>query len=324
MMTPQARNFRTRLRIYRAVMTKQQRSATRRRRPRKVLFPKTIERVYARQLTTLFGELTTYCIQQLTPFLQHYTPIHTDSIDTELQEIFNNIDLWIAFQYGDTLIDSGRLGHILETIVEGMFGKNSVFFEKEIKVMAGVPLEVPQEWFPEVKSMWEQENYRLIKSMQSSYVTQLNTTVMNGLQNGIEFEELVSQIGKITDGLQGYKSRRLARDQIGKLQSYISKGQALSIGAEGYIWMTVYDERLRGNPTGKYPRSIPSHYMMDNLVCSWTDPTVYSIDNGITWLKKTGKMVMSHVGMEIMCRCTAATIFTDMLYEIDRELGDNI
>jgi hypothetical protein len=78
---------------------------------------------------------------------------------------------------------------------------------------------------------------------------------------------------------------------------------------------------VRGNPLGKYPKAIPSHYDIDNALCSWDDSSVYSIDGGSTWIKRTARMPTVEPGMALLCRCLASPSVQDILNDIDAGIG---
>lgn len=317
-------NIRNTIKMYRSVMTPAQRKRSRNTRPRVRPYPLAIERAYYRYIGDVVADTIDFTIDQYRPFLLRYAPRQrTDSIEDELAEINKLIDEYLLGVFGPVYTGAGALGRNLSAIAERLFGRDSSFFEKEIVIRTGVPLNIDTPWWPEVKSLWMQENYRLVKTLNTNYVTQLNTIILNGVQKGLEFEELILQIEKLHKSMTGFNSYRIARDQIGKLNGLIAKEQSLSIGAETYVWLTARDEKVRGNPLGKYPKAIPSHFIMDSYLFSWRNLDVYSADGGRTWVAKTGDMVRNHPGMEIMCRCTAASTYID-LYAIDRELGDAI
>ena len=42
------------------------------------------------------------------------------------------------------------------------------------------------------------------------------------------------------------------------------------------------------------------------MLCKWSDPTVYSDDNGVTWKKRSAiGGVELHAGKDYQCRCNA-------------------
>lgn len=305
-------------------MSPAKRRRTRNLKAKPIIYPMAIERQYKKHVTSILEKTVTTSIEKLRPYLLKYTPSRFDSADTELDEIMRQIDEELLFTYGTTLITSGNMGRALEAVAEKLFGKNSAFMQKELILRTGVPIDIPNAWWPEAKGLWEQENYKLITSLNKEYVTKLNSIITSGVQNGTEFQDIVNQIENLGSQMTGYRAKMIARDQIGKLQSIISKNQALSLGMDTYYWITARDEKVRGNPAGIYPKAIPDHNMMDEgQLFSWKNSNIYSIDNGETWLSKSAKMVPVHPGMAIMCRCTAASTWGGV-WDIDRQIGDNI
>lgn len=112
---------------------------------------------------------------------------------------------------------------------------------------------------------------------------------------------------KVSDG----RARVLARDQTSKMNTSITAIRQQNIGIEWYIWRTVEDNAVVGAPGGLYPynpknKLHKNHYIMNNLLCKWDDPTVYSDDDGKTWKARTAEMPHNHPGDDIMCRCRPA------------------
>lgn len=110
---------------------------------------------------------------------------------------------------------------------------------------------------------------------------------------------------KVSDG----RAKVLARDQTAKMNTSLTKVRQEKLGIEWYVWKTVEDERVVGRPGGKYPKGTKlhrNHWIMQDKICKWEDPTVYSDDEGRTWKKRTEKMPQNAPGQDIMCRCRAA------------------
>jgi uncharacterized protein with gpF-like domain len=243
--------------------------------------------------------------------------IRLDGLSEELEAFMSELDMEVTKLYGGVILRSSPLFPELVAIAHKLFEKYKVKFEKEIAVVAGVPLKVPYLWWESTRDVWLNENYRIIKSLSSEYVTKLNTILVNGLQAGWSVDEFQSAIQLLSDKITGYRARLIARDQIGKLNSYINERQSRGIGMEFYIWRTSQDERVRGNPTGKYPRAIPDHFIMDDKFCTWNDSTIYSPDVGKTWVPRTARMEFLHPGRAISCRCLALPAWNIYLEDID-------
>lgn len=154
-----------------------------------------------------------------------------------------------------------------------------------------------------------QEMADLIKTIPGNLLGQVASAVSKNFR-GEELPEgrsLLQQIQFL--GGPGYSSRHarlVARDQTGKLSSLLQMTRQQSIGCDEYWWQTVQDNRVVGLPGGKYPNPTKlhgNHYKMQGLLCKWSDPLVFSSDDGRTWQKRYDGMPKTSVGIDIQCRC---------------------
>ena len=134
----------------------------------------------------------------------------------------------------------------------------------------------------------------------------------------------MKEIRKLDTQIEGWRARLIARDQVGKLNGALTKRRMSDAGIDKYTWMTANDERVRGNPSGPWKNAVPSHYIMNNMVCRWDDNTVYSDDKGKTWKPRTGKMPIAIPGQPISCRCGSIPFFDDMIAQVDEEIEEEI
>ena len=319
-MTAFENNFKTLLKLYRSGMTKAQRNRTRHRRPKAPTYPLAIEREYAQYISNTVKRTSDSATELLRSFLMKYTPAHTDSVDSELDDIISKLEEELTVLYGTNVLSSGTLFKTLESIAEQILGKNSTFMQAEVKVIAGQEMQLDYSWWADTKSLWERENYKLITSLNEEYIKKLNSTVISGVQNGTSFDELVDQIKSVNDNMSDARAKLIARDQTGKLQGLISKAQQTSIGMTTYYWMDIGDRKTRGNPRGLYPKA-PDHYAIGGMLCSWENPNVYSDDLGVTWKQRPASWVHLAPGMAVQCRCTAAGSWNSYLQDIDRGLA---
>ena len=323
-MTQAQNNFQTQLKFARSVMTKAQRRRTRNRPKKPITYPIGIERSYFKQIKNI----TSNYINKIAPYVQLYIQnyfVRKDSVEEDLDVLMDEMIRELEMVYGVNTLSSGQLGRVLADIAERILGANSAYFQKQITVLSGgIPIAIEKPWWPEAKSLWEKQNYKLIKNLGEEYITKINNTIINGLQNGWGKEQIIEAVSKIDASLTGHRSYVIARDQVGKLNSIITREQSMYIGMETYFWTSARDERVRGDPSGPYKKAIPSHYDMEGLLVSWKSPEVYSDNVGETWKKKTGKMEMQQAGMAIMCRCIAAPSWNQYVGQIDKSLGDKI
>jgi len=319
-MTAFENNFKTLLKLYRANMTKAQHNKTKHRRPKAPTYPLAIEREYAEYISNTVKRTSNSATELLRSFLMKYTPAHTDSVDSELDDIISKLEEELTVLYGTNVLSSGTLFKTLESIAEQILGKNSAFMQAEVKIIAGQEMQLDYSWWTDTKSLWEQENYKLITSLNEEYIKKLNSTVISGVQNGTSFDELVDQIKSVNDNMSDARARLIARDQTGKLQGLISKAQQTSIGMTTYFWENRGDRKVRGNPRGIYPKAT-DHWSIGGMLCSWENASVYSDDLGVTWKKRPQSWIQMHPGMATQDRCTAAPSWTQYVADIDRGLA---
>lgn len=219
-------------------------------------------------------------------------------------------------------LTTGNVGQIIHHAATKMFGFEEMQWRKQMLAVTGQEFQMgAAPWWQEAVTAWENTNYRLIKSLSQEYVQKLNTLIMTGIQSGWTHEEMAAQIKTLSNRITGPRARLIARDQMGKFNSALAKSQYEYTGLDTYLWITARDERVRGNPMGRYPKAIPDHWMMDGMICSWKDPTIY-MDKDNKWRKRTAKMPQVQVGQSILCRCLPTPILTDVIAEVDKEIEE--
>lgn len=164
---------------------------------------------------------------------------------------------------------------------------------------------------------WAAENARLIRSIPNQSLDRIEGLTQRAIRQGTSTRDITKQIRK-EFGVTQRRARVIARDQIASLNSDITRERQREIGIEEYEWSTAADERVRGDPGGRYPDAIPSHYQMDGKRCRWDDPTVYRDGEDEDWKARSGiSGPEQHPGNPIMCRCVGLPILDDILEEVD-------
>ena len=302
-------------------MSKGDRKRTRNRKLGKLqTYPIGIETLYKRNIADLTDSFIHTSTRYIDQFLRANVRTRTDSVDSDLDALMQQLDEELLLMYGTNILSSGNLGTLLSTIAEKILGKNSAFMQKQIEIVAGTPIAIDASWWPETKALWEQENYKLIKNLSTDYISKINGIITNGIQNGATIEEMTASIQKVSDSIKGWRAKYIARDQVGKLNALVTQKQAEAIGIETFFWFVQLDEKLRGNPSGKYPKAIPSHFLMDGLLFTYKNMSVYSDDLGKTWKPKTSKMEPLNPGMAYLCRCIAVLSWNSYLAQLDQEI----
>jgi SPP1 gp7 family putative phage head morphogenesis protein len=197
------------------------------------------------------------------------------------------------------------LGNIAET----MNDFNEKQWEKAAKAELGVEFPMYEDWWPETKKFWQEQNYGLIRKMSGDYISMINQSAEKAVLSGWSPAQLAKEISRIDGNMKSSRANLIARDQIGKLNGQVTQARMASAGLDMYIWSTSGDERVRS-----------SHAELDGKLCRWDDALVYSEDGGKTWKPRTASMTDVHPGEDIQCRCTALSYWDELVGEVDKQI----
>lgn len=139
-------------------------------------------------------------------------------------------------------------------------------------------------------------NVTLIKSIGETRLSELHEIIVVGQREGLHVQSIKDEIESRFEVSES-KASLIARDQVGKLNGQLTKDRQTELGVSQYIWRTLRDERVRGDPSGKYPDAVSNHYLMDERYCSWEDPPL---------LGTFGEMC--HPQEDVNCRCIAEPV----------------
>ena len=171
------------------------------------------------------------------------------------------------------------------------------------KIAIGEAFAEDEPWLKNVLEEWSREQVTLITKATQDMLDTVARRIRDGVKVGKSAKEVTALINADLPGISYRRSRIIARDQTAKLNSSLTQGRMTDAGLETYVWDTAQDERVRGDPSGLYPKALPSHYVMQGKICRWDDPTVW-LENG-EWVKRAGDAPYFHPGKAIMCRCVA-------------------
>lgn len=136
---------------------------------------------------------------------------------------------------------------------------------------------------------WIEENVGLIKSIPQDTLSEMQNIVSQGFRTGKTVTSIVKDI-QTTYGSKKSSARLIARDQLGKLNSQLTRQQQVDAGVNEYIWSTSGDSRVRD-----------SHQALNGKKFRWDDPPVVT---------EPGKPVRRcHPGEDYQCRCVALPVF---------------
>lgn len=267
-------------------------SKGRRLRRRKVVPPRNPDaeaRAYAVELAgivrRIMAAVRPVLDEQLPVVVEEAKALTTDSIRQDaLADALERIMGSITFILGRILTDDeARIIADRRARRINEFNKKQV--NKQTKAVIGIEAQDIQAnlFIP----AFVRESVSQIKSIPEGMHKELERTITRGARMGLRHEEIATQIQERFSVAES-KAKFIARDQVGSLNGKLSELRQRSIGGKTYIWRNSRDERVRGNPSGKYPDARPSHWDREGKVYRWDDPP------------KGG-----HPGEAHLCRCTA-------------------
>lgn len=146
------------------------------------------------------------------------------------------------------------------------------------------------------------KNVALIQSVAQGQLARMEATVARATAGQVRVETLRDEIMG-TFGVSRARAALIARDQTLKSNSDLSQLRQQQVGVREYIWTTSRDERVRGNPSGKWAKSQSNHFILDGSRQSWL---VAPVTNPVTGAR-------NHPGQDYQCRCTATPIVDHLL-----------
>lgn len=133
-------------------------------------------------------------------------------------------------------------------------------------------------------------NVSLVRGLSQDVARRLSSKLLDALTRGLNNREL-EKIITTEFGIARRRAKLIARDQAASFNGDLNRIRQTAMGVTEYVWSTSLDERVRGNPEGKYPNSRPSHWAREGKTFQWSKPP----SDG-------------HPGQPINCRCTARAV----------------
>jgi SPP1 gp7 family putative phage head morphogenesis protein len=105
------------------------------------------------------------------------------------------------------------------------------------------------------------ENSTLIKNLPEKIANTINHHIYMQFTQGVRSEAIVEQIRPYMQHAKEYQIERLARTEVSKADTAITRARAEDINLDWYIWKNSQDARVR-----------KSHKIMENVVIPWSEP----------------------------------------------------
>lgn len=287
------------------------------RAPKPVRPSEDAERFYRGELNHLVRTMSQRLYGVLGPALARLKPQYTaDSrvtLDGWADDILSVIRQVSAFFVG-SLFDA-QAKRVAEGTVSRADADNAEHFRKSVNQAVGVDFSL----ITKPKGMTDYleastaENVSLIKSIPQEYFQRVESIVLSGMKSGLAPTAIAKQIQEQT-GVSARRAKLIARDQVSQLNSDLTRQRQIAAGIEFYQSMDADDERVSGNPSGKYPNAKISCYGIARQDIGY-GPGVYKVTEGATWRGVTGLHPGKH---HPLCRCVAKAMIPGVNYFPDK------
>jgi SPP1 gp7 family putative phage head morphogenesis protein len=135
------------------------------------------------------------------------------------------------------------------------------------------------------------DNVRLVRSVTFDQLEDLKGIILRHARQGLRVEALRDEIRERFE-ISKRRAARIARDQVGSLNSELAQLRQRSAGVRRYTWSTSKDGRVR-----------KGHRKLEGTVQSYAKPPIVH--------ERSGKR--AHPGEDVECRCQAIPVIDDIL-----------
>lgn len=148
--------------------------------------------------------------------------------------------------------------------------------------------------YQQMVEQWATTNISMIKSLIDGMIDKMAETIMEARAKRMPMKDMLKNVQKEYESGR-MRARLMARDQMVKLNTQLTKAQQGEAGIDSYIWTTMHDKRVRA-----------CHRSFSGKVFKWDNPpeSWYRTSTGIV---HTGKRY--NPGEDYGCRCYALPVF---------------
>lgn len=189
-------------------------------------------------------------------------------------------------------IDTRSLVEVAKKFGKRTSRHQALELDRQCRAAIGVPYTALPRSSRDHVPKWTSTNVKLIKTVPTRYFARIQRDVTEAYSSGIGVETLAKKFSERHDQ-ELNDSRRIARDQISKLNGQFAKSRQQDLGVTKYTWRSVRDNRTR-----------ECHADLDDTEQSWDSPP----EGGGTDEDEEG-----HPGDGILCRCYAEPDFSDLI-----------
>lgn len=232
---------------------------------------------------------------------EHFQKHNEKNVDSEIQEIQ---DLLRKNEIKVNLKDEPSLSEMYQNSIpnkEISDAVTSIVKKVSSNIVNMSNMIVTKPFYPKAKfgllKAWK-ENFSKLRKLVEFDLDKISTIILQAYDEGWNGRQLERTVRKELSPEGAKYAVDIARTGFSMLCTAISLATYKEIGVKYYVWMAAMDERTR-----------PEHAMMNGLICSTADSTVWYEENPDDPLhpiehKRDDTMVKLHPGEDLQCRCS--------------------
>lgn len=217
-----------------------------------------------------------------------------DAVAISDDDYINSLIEVLASIAGERIEERAKL--LATRFVSKVHYQNKTQFTRNFKNAFDIDLSsiVEKEILGDTLAVAIQQNVELITSIKNDFINDIGSNVFTNYKKGFRHGELINEIRE-RGNVSYSRAKLIARDQTAKINADLEEERNKKLGFDIYKWKGAADARERD-----------SHRVLNNMLCKYSDPTVYSDDEGKTWKKRASiKAFIGKCGSDYQCRCLA-------------------
>lgn len=234
------------------------------RKSARPLPPDTVERYYRRLLKDYLNALDRITAKIIMPEVESILKEADKKRPTITQDASYSDDIARMIREAKLKINEEFSAKELSNMARRVAARGDTFNKEQVskvfKKILGLDPIATEPWLKQEVKAFVKVNAGLIKSISTTYLSQVEQVVSSGARSGYTTKEIADEIEKRFNVSES-KAAFLARDQVSKFNGDLTKLRYQNVGVNRYEWSTSGDERVRD-----------SHVEKDGNIYSFDDP----------------------------------------------------
>ena len=267
------------------------------RKAPRMLPPLNLESAYNRELQGYCNDLAIVTKQTIIPRIEHivsdfghlypkHDTIHLDAFSDKIKEALRSG----RESFGKVYTDQ-ELEKMADRIGRQASGFNRQQLGRVLQAMIGVDVFMPDHFSEELLTGFVHRNVALIKTIPERYFSQVEELIHREVSQGVRASVIANEILGDKLSTTKFNASRIARDQVGKINSQFNSFRQQKLGIEGYTWQGIMDGRERD-----------SHVALEGKYFTW---------------ESGGDDIEGNPGDAVLCRCNASPALERLMQQLE-------